>query len=91
MIPVIEKLKNGGMRYSNVRIDEIPSEKFPSMVVLSKGPSRISNIIGKRFVNLQSAVISIDVACTESMVIAREKYKAVRDLRDSGVVDFDDL
>ena len=78
------------MRYSNMRIEEIPSEKFPSMVQITKGPSRLRNVIGKKFISLEKAVLAIDEASAESMV-NKEKWVAVREINFSGIRAFDEI
>jgi hypothetical protein len=90
MLRGIKKMKNGGLRYSNVQITEIPTESFPEMVQLSKGPARLKSIVGKKYINLTSAVLAIDEASVEAMV-NKEKWNAVKELNFSGIRAFDEI
>jgi hypothetical protein len=55
------KLPETSVRYNNVRIDDISTEKFPDMVEIIKAPARLKSLIGKKFVTLNKAKIMIDV------------------------------
>ena len=59
------------MRYSNFRIDNAGTEKFPDMVIITKGPSKYKDLIGRRFVNITKAKVIIDSVT----VIIRHSYK----------------
>ena len=90
MIRGVSKMKNGGLRYFNVRIDEIPTEKFPTMVMVSKGPAKLRSVIGKKFISLEKAVLAVDEAMVEAMV-NREKWNAVKEINFSGIRAFDEI
>jgi hypothetical protein len=85
MLTNVQKLKAGGMRYSNMRIEEIPSEKFPSMVQITKGPSRLKSIVGKKFISLEKAVLAIDEASAVSM-IEKERTTVKMEMLANGIV-----
>jgi hypothetical protein len=85
MLSNVKTMKDGGLRYSNVRIEEIPSEKFPMMVQLTKGPAKLKTLIGRKFISLEKAVLAIDVAVAESL-IGGEKLKAKLEMVESGIV-----
>ena len=85
MLSNVKRLKNGGISYNNVRIEEISSEKFPDMVQLSKGPAKLKSVIGRKFISLEKAVLAIDVAVVESL-IGGEKLKAKLEMVESGIV-----
>ena len=85
MLTNVKRLKEGGLRYSNVRIEEIPTDKFPTMVHLSKGPAKLKTLIGRKFISLEKAVLAIDVAVAESL-IGGEKLKAKLEMVENGIV-----
>jgi hypothetical protein len=86
----VERMVNGGLKYSNIRIDEVGTERFPSMVVISKGPSRLSHIIGKKYIDLKSAVLAIDEAHTHSQ-LNRIEWAVARELRETGLVSIEEI
>ena len=90
MIRGVKELADGAMRYYNVRIEPQPSQSFPEMVVVRKGPKRLSSILGKRYVNLKSAVLAIDEAGVEYSV-RKEGKMVLRDLTREGLVSFDEI
>ena len=67
----VQMLKNGGMRYNNVRIENSPIGKFNEMVVITKVPKKLKSIIGKKYVNLQKAIEAIDITSFEEMLSKR--------------------
>jgi hypothetical protein len=85
MLSNVKRLKNGGISYNNIRIEETPSEKFPMMVQLSKGTAKLKPLIGRKFISLEKAVLAIDVAVAESL-IGGEKLKAKLEMVESGIV-----
>tara|TARA_B110000503_G_scaffold122518_1_gene187181 strand:- start:309 stop:593 length:285 start_codon:yes stop_codon:yes gene_type:complete len=69
----VQLLKNGGMRYSNVRIENNPTGNFSDMVVITKTPSKLKSLLDKKFINIDKAVAAIDVAGFNNML----KYRRV--------------
>jgi hypothetical protein len=90
MLTNVKNLKNGGMSYSNMRIEEIPSEKFPQMVQIAKGPSRLKSIVGKKFISLEKAVLAIDEASAVSM-IEKERTTVKMEMLANGIVSIIEL
>ena len=90
MLTNVQKLKAGGMRYSNMRIEEVPSEKFPQMVQIVKGPSRLKSIVGKKFISLEKAVLAIDEASAVSM-IEKQKMSVKLEMGERGIVSIIEL
>jgi hypothetical protein len=85
MLSNVKQLKDGGLRYSNVRIEELPSDKFPTMVQLSKGPARLKSLIGRKFISLEKAVLAIDAEAAISMINS-QKTTAKLEMVESGIV-----
>lgn len=67
-IKKVKELKNGGLRYNNVRIDRIPSETMKGLVTITKGPEYSKLLWGKKFVNVDKAVKAIDVIGAENLI-----------------------
>jgi hypothetical protein len=62
---LLEILKRNGIfsemwRYKNFRITKTPSKKFPEMVTITKSMSLLKSFLGKRFINIQKAMVFID-------------------------------
>ena len=83
-------MKDGGLKYANIRIDEASTEKFPSMVIITKCPSRLSCILGKKYIDLKSAILAIDFANAESMII-KDSYTAVKEIKESGLIGIEEF
>jgi hypothetical protein len=86
----LKRMKDGGLKYWNVRIEETPTESFPTMVRLVKGPAKLKSVVGKKYINLTSAILAIDEASVEAMV-NKEKWQAVKEHNFSGVRAFDEI
>jgi len=69
----VQLLKNGGMKYSNVRIENNPTGNFSDMVVITKTPTKLKSLKDKKFINIDKAVAAIDVASFNNML----KYRRV--------------
>tara|TARA_B110000902_G_scaffold222115_1_gene258069 strand:+ start:324 stop:602 length:279 start_codon:yes stop_codon:yes gene_type:complete len=64
----LQMLKNGGMRYNNVRIENTPSPTMSEMVQITKGPKYTKSLWGKKFVNIIKASYAIDIIQTENKI-----------------------
>ena len=64
----LQLLKNGGMRYNNVRIENTPSPTMTEMVQITKGPSYTKSLWGKKYVNVIKASKAIDVVQIENKI-----------------------
>ena len=67
----VKETKDGGMRYNNVRIEKVPTENFKEMVMITKASARLKSLIGKKFINLDKAVIAIDVVSFDNLLSKR--------------------
>ena len=56
------------IRYQNFSIMESKNEKYPEMVELLRGPSYARKFFGKKFINVESAIKSVDLICAERMI-----------------------
>jgi hypothetical protein len=56
------------IRYQNFSIMEARNEKYPEMVELLRGPSYARKFFGKKYVNVEAAIKSVDLICAERMI-----------------------
>lgn len=57
------------VKHNNVAISDISNEKYPEMVQITMGPAKIMDQIGgKKYVNLQYAIIAIDAAQAGALI-----------------------
>ncbi len=57
------------IKHNNVAISDISNEKYPEMVQITLGPAKIMDQIGgKRYVNLEYAIMAIDDAQADALI-----------------------
>ena len=57
------------VKHNNVAISDISNEKYPEMVQITLGPAKIMDQIGgKRYVNLDFAIMAIDTAQADALI-----------------------
>jgi len=82
----LKELEEGVWKYKNVKILYQPSEKFPDMVYIEKGPQKMKSIIDRRYITLEKAIIAVDVQGAENL-IRGGKREAIRELADLGLTN----
>ena len=55
-------------RYNNFSVMDSSNEKFPDLVEIVRGPSWARRYFGKKYVNIESAIKSVDLICAERMI-----------------------
>lgn len=80
----LKELEAGVWKYKNVKILYTPSEKYPDMVWIEKGPAKMKSIIDRRYITLDKAIIAVDVQGAENL-IRGGKREAIRELQDLGL------
>lgn len=80
----LKELEAGVWKYKNVKILYQPSEKYPDMVYIEKGPQKMKSIIDRRYITLDKAIIAVDVQQAENL-IRGGKREAIRELQDLGL------
>ena len=76
-------------KYLNCAVSDIANEKFPDMVQITLGPSKIMAQIGnKKYVNEHFAKLAIDEAHGYNIVYANPK-QIERELEAAGIVPMD--
>lgn len=80
----LKEMEAGVWKYKNVKILYTPSEKYPDMVWIERGPAKMKSIIDRRYVNLDKAIIAVDVQQAENL-IRGGKREALAELADLGL------
>ena len=80
----LKELEAGVWKYKNVKILYTPSEKYPDMVWIEKGPAKMKSIIDSRYITLDKAIIAVDVQGAENL-IRGGKREAIRELQELGL------
>ncbi len=80
----LKELEAGIWKYKNVKILYTPSEKYPDMVYIEKGPAKMKSIIDRRYITLEKAIIAVDVQGAENL-IRGGKREAIRELEELGL------
>ena len=80
----LKELEAGVWKYKNVKILYTPSEKYPDMVWIEKGPQKMKSIIDRRYITLDKAIIAVDVQGAENL-IRGGKREAIRELQELGL------
>ena len=75
---------DGSYKYKNVKFVDVPHDIFTTMVKIDKGPARLKDLIGRKYVTLEKAVIAVDVLSAESL-ISKGFRDAQAELEDLGL------
>ena len=76
------------VRYSNVSISDVSNEKYPTLVQITSGPARLSELIGKRYLNVDYAVKAINAEAAESLISTGGR-KVKEELIEAGLIGID--
>lgn len=60
--------KEGNYKYNNMIIVDTPTEAFPTMVLIEKGPQRAKSLIGRKYITLEKAIKAVDALTAESLI-----------------------
>lgn len=83
-------LKDGSIRYNNVRIDMRATERFPDMVEVTKAPARMKALIGKRYIDMVKCILAIDDMVGEAL-IGSEKLKVRFEMVENGIISITEI
>jgi hypothetical protein len=76
--------KDGSYKYKNVKFVDVPHTVFTTMVAVDKAPARLKDLIGRKYVTIEKAIIAVDVLSAESLI--QKGYKeAVREMQEVGL------
>lgn len=76
--------KDGSYKYKNVKFVDVPHPVFTTMVEVEKGPARLRDLIGRKYVTIEKAIIAVDVLSAESL-ISKGYREAQEELADLGL------
>lgn len=82
----LKEMEEGIWKYKNVKILYTPSEKFPDMVWIEKGPAKMKAIIDRRYITLEKAIIAVDVQGAENLIRGGGR-EALAELADLGLTN----
>jgi hypothetical protein len=86
------KLDKAGIefvKFNNFRIENTPTEKFPSLCTIVKGPSFGRELFGKKFITLEKAVGTVAVICGERLIDKGAK-SAKEEMMELGLLTIED-
>jgi hypothetical protein len=76
--------KDGSYKYKNVKVVDYPHPTFQTMVQIEKAPARLRELIGKKYVTIEKAIIAVDVLSAETLI--QKGYKqAVEEMQEMGL------
>lgn len=55
-------------KYKNIIIEETPSEKYPTLVTMTKTPKNKSELLGRKFISLTKAIVAVDAYIAENLI-----------------------
>lgn len=76
--------KDGSYKYKNVKFVDVPHAVFQTMVEIEKAPARLRDLIGRRYVTIDKAIIAVDVESAESL-ISKGYREAVKEMQEVGL------
>jgi len=82
----LKEMEAGVWKYKNVKILYTPSEKFPDMVYIEKGPAKMKSIVDRRYITLEKAIIAVDVQGAENLIRGGGR-EALKELADLGLTN----
>lgn len=76
--------KQDTVKYNQAHITNTPTEKYPTMVTITKTIKRLKGIEGRRFITLKHAQQAVDIERGE-MIIERGAKKVKKELQSIGL------
>lgn len=76
--------KDGTYKYKNVKFIDVPHQIFTTMVEIEKAPARLRDLVGRRYVTIDKAIIAVDVESAESL-ISKGYKEAVKEMQEVGL------
>lgn len=73
------------IRYQNHTLEETPTENFPTLVTITKGPKKYG-LVGRKYITEEKARIAVEVAKAESL-IDRGGKQARKELQELGLAE----
>ena len=76
-------------RYGNVSISDVSNEKYPELVMITAGPAKYADLMGKKYINKDFAMKAINNEQAESLIGKGGKY-VVKELISIGILSGSD-
>jgi len=72
-------------RYGNVSVSDVSNEKYPELVMITAGPAKYADLIGKRYINKEFAIKAINAEQAETL-IGKGAKSVVKELISIGMM-----
>ncbi len=72
-------------RYGNVSVSDVSNEKYPELVMITAGPAKYSDLMGKRYINKEFAIKAINAEQAETL-IGKGAKSVVKELISIGMM-----
>ena len=76
-------------RYGNVSISDVSNEKYPELVMITAGPAKYADLMGKKYINKDFAMKAINTEQAESL-IGKGAKSVVKELISIGIMSGSD-
>ena len=76
-------------RYGNVSVSDVSNEKYPELVMITAGPAKYSDLMGKRYINKEFAIKAINAEQAETL-IGKGAKSVVKELISIGMMSDSD-
>lgn len=76
-------------RYGNVSISDVSNEKYPELVMITAGPARYADLMGKKYINKDFAMKAINTEQAETL-IGKGAKSVVKELISIGIMSGSD-
>ncbi len=72
-------------RYGNVSVSDVSNEKYPELVMITAGPAKYADLMGKRYINKEFAIKAINAEQAETL-IGKGAKSVVKELISIGMM-----
>jgi len=76
-------------RYGNVSISDVSNEKYPELVMITAGPAKYADLMGKKYINKDFAMKAINTEQAETL-IGKGAKSVVKELISIGIMSGSD-
>jgi len=76
-------------RYGNVSVSDVSNEKYPELVMITAGPAKYADLMGKRYINKEFAIKAINAEQAETL-IGKGAKSVVKELISIGMMSDSD-
>ena len=87
--PAVKKTKTPKVvdtnKHGKFYIEDAATEKYPEMVIVTKAPKTFEDIIGKKYINREKCIATLDVYVAEGTIAKGEK-SIIKELDANGIV-----